>query len=297
MLRVHVRAAKPGQTLLVGDAEPMVVPTTWSTLTIPVQGVSEDGELVLEPGSIQTVPGDARKLGVAVQWVEWGPAGWQGYVEQEWALDVGTADTRRALGEGWASDESNGVENWAWTVGDKAMVTIPSSGQAAELILRVRGFRWDGAPPGRLDVAVNGHPARGMDIGKNWSIHRLSLPASEMKAGDNTFELVPTPTASPADVGAGADQRKLGVAVDRLTWVTPRLPARRAADWSMPTGGTLTWEAEPGTYTFQYDRELVGSCDGGDMMPVSVLEVEADCSTVVLVANSDVILSGIERIQ
>lgn len=82
--------------------------------------------------------------------------------------------------------------------------------------------RYPGLVRGRQLVSVvsDGRPTRSVAL-RPGEGKRLSVPVRPAE-GECTFALQVSPTASPATVLGGSDQRQLGVHVDRLRYVPGR---------------------------------------------------------------------------
>ncbi|TNE90059.1 MAG: hypothetical protein EP330_09530 [Deltaproteobacteria bacterium] len=291
--RLRVRAAVSGQTLSVAGAEAVDVPTEWTVVDVPLAELDE--ELILVAGTPQQVEGDERALGVAVDWVEVFPKGVDGLTARASVLDVGAPSARDSLLAGWGTNEQSGDVSWAWTVGPEATLNIPASGDALDVDLRVRAYRWEGAAEAILEVLVNGDSVASLHPGVAWGTHRVAVPASALRAGDNTIALRPSPIASPAEVGDGKDQRELGVALERAV-VTPRYVPRPAAGrWRLQHGVALSLAApKAGSYRLSATGPLIGRC--ADQAPLSMptFTLDEGCRTLEIRANDEVELHGLE---
>lgn len=135
-------------------------------------------------------------------------------------LDIGTVLAFRAgsdavafLQDGWSHPEND----FTWTLGPAAQITIPPLSRRQDILLVVSGFPH--APGGRsqtISLLVDGWP-----VG-TWTINapgRLTawMPASRVKLDrPSVLTLQISEPCSPRDCGLGADDRPLGFALQTI---------------------------------------------------------------------------------
>lgn len=116
----------------------------------------------------------------------------------------------RYLGPGWSVTERDGI--WLWSDGEHAVVEFtltewgPSQSYWLALGLRPWIVAEHSAQP--LTISVNGQEVYGDDLQR---VMELRLPFRPYPSGRVHVELLLSGTVSPAELGIGADRRRLGV--------------------------------------------------------------------------------------
>lgn len=129
-------------------------------------------------------------------------------------IDLGTADARPALLDGWSGDELEDDRTAVWSVGDRSLLRVPLLG-AQRLELDVRAY--PPALPVHVDVGVDGEHVGAFDATESWARHAVRLPAQITTEASSVIELRVDHTASPARREPGSsDRRELGLRVDRI---------------------------------------------------------------------------------
>jgi hypothetical protein len=156
---------------------------------------------------------DERDLGVLVQRLE--------LVDLELPpdgfLDLGTGGARKYLARGWSHDEPWEGSTFVWAAAPESelWVTLPER-RDFRVELRLFPFRYPGAPPQAIEVAVNGRHLQELPIDeRHWQIHAFKLPQAALAPGLNTLRFRYRYAMAPAAIVPGnPDQRPLAVAVD-----------------------------------------------------------------------------------
>jgi hypothetical protein len=139
-------------------------------------------------------------------------------------VDFGAPTSHDQLVSGWGGREQGpSGDSYSWATGRRAEVSLELGRPVASVLsMRVRPFSWPDAPEQRMEVSVNGTPTMTQALAEGWQDISAELPASMFQVGSNTVTMSFSHAHSPADLGLGADSRKLAVAFDWLT-VTPQL--------------------------------------------------------------------------
>jgi hypothetical protein len=154
------------------------------------------------------------------------------------AIDLSAPTARALLPWGWAAKvEGRPRERFLWSNGPWSALVLPR-GLHGPLTLTVRGepFRFAGAPPQSVVVAVNGRRLETWQLGAAPETHAVSIPAGNLRDDGNVVTLRYAYALSPRALGISRDPRELavrwlGVAFD------PPLPASRGS--TAPLGEAL----------------------------------------------------------
>jgi choline-sulfatase len=133
-------------------------------------------------------------------------------------VDAGTPVARRHLAAGWYPDEGGGSgPSFVWSEGDASTIELfLLEPRALRAELRCRAFTPPGSPDQRVEVAVNGEQVASLELGGDFAVHQLVLPAARLRAGRNRFGFRYADARSPRELGVGDDWRRLALAVDWL---------------------------------------------------------------------------------
>jgi hypothetical protein len=116
---------------------------------------------------------------------------------------------------GWSTPE----DGETWSTGERSWLILPAPRTPATYILRItlRPNVVEGRLPAqRLRISVNGHEAGQFTIARR-TVRACRIPWSVLEGLPHTEIAFDTPDAArPADLGAGADARPLGVALAKL---------------------------------------------------------------------------------
>ncbi len=161
-------------------------------------------------------------------------------------IDIGTADGRSHLGEGWYYDERNRstAETFAWSRGLSSEVHF-FLGWRRDIVMtaRCRPFQFPEAAAQTLGLELNGHPVGGeITLEPGSAEIRVDLPASTQLVGQNRLVVRYGRADAPAAVVPGAtDERELAVAWSEIVFDgVDRAPMRRAADvCEIPAGARI----------------------------------------------------------
>ena len=130
-------------------------------------------------------------------------------------VDIGGNDEDYLL-DGWYGAESDpDGTTWRWTA-EESGVLIPLD-HVAPLLLQARvvPFTSPAFPQALVGVVVNGHPFGPVPVTPGgWQRIEIPVPASAWTPGVNRVVWRWLSSAVPAEVGAGADPRRLGARVD-----------------------------------------------------------------------------------
>lgn len=160
------------------------------------------------------------------------------------SLDIGTAEGRQGLGQGWSFDEAasdvSKTVTFAWSSATTSDIYLGVS-EPADMILTFRAMAFDypNSQNQQVKVAVNGVEITSilMKKGWRWDVYAVPVPKAVIQQGQRgiaSVRLRYTDTARPAEVVHGSsDTRKIAVALDKiglapaqqLTAVVPRRSA------------------------------------------------------------------------
>jgi len=167
-------------------------------------------------------------------------------------IAMGQVDAEEWLGRGWSRPESG----FRWTDGPRAeLVFAKPEWGAAVLSLRARPF----LVPRRLTaqrvgVAVNGKPvARWVLAQPEPQTLRLELDGTAL-GEQNRLELTFENAASPRALGAGDDDRRLALAVERVFLGPPLLPVRGIPASELDAYVGDGWGADEGGFRWTVSR-------------------------------------------
>ncbi len=134
----------------------------------------------------------------------------------DFTIDFGLEETEMYRGEGWSWNEEIGGVSANWAIAHRARVFIPlRQGGDYKLTIAALPFSYQGAPPQRVNVTMNGHPVSELSLTANWVPYEVDIPSALIRYGLNELSLHFSHLASPQDVLPGSpDQRTLAVAVD-----------------------------------------------------------------------------------
>ena len=134
----------------------------------------------------------------------------------DFIIDFGPEETEMYRGEGWAWNEEIGGVSANWATAQQARVFVPlRQGGDYKLTIAALPFSYQGAPPQRVNIAMNGHLLSELSLTANWAPYEVDIPSTVIRYGLNELTLHFSHLASPQDVLPGSsDQRTLAVAVD-----------------------------------------------------------------------------------
>ena len=137
----------------------------------------------------------------------------------------GTPPARALLRSGWSADETTpDGRPFVWSDGEESVLefflTLP---RALPLRLRCAPYAAPGLPQQRLAISLNRHALVTLPLEPGPRGYQTRLPAEWLVAGTNRLTFRYGTTSRPADVQAGArDRRLLGVTWYELTLGSPR---------------------------------------------------------------------------
>jgi hypothetical protein len=119
------------------------------------------------------------------------------------------------LGAGWHDPEPAGFR---WTSAAAAEVLLPLAGATrAHLRLRAMPLAGAGIAPSTLSVALNGAALGASSLTPGFGAYEFEAAAPALRDGTNRLTLRVGRVARPRDLGLGADERRLGVAISDLS--------------------------------------------------------------------------------
>jgi hypothetical protein len=140
---------------------------------------------------------------------------------------VGSPDIQ-LLKSGWSDPEPWGT----WSIGRRAEIGLSIKDQSADVMITLEGVAFLPPPldPQEVKVEANGVPIGEMIFSTNNKElpHQFKVPRAVIarSQGYVVLAFVFPRTLSPADVGQGADNRKLGIGLRKLKFLDARFPPR-----------------------------------------------------------------------
>jgi len=133
-------------------------------------------------------------------------------------IDFGLEETEMYRGEAWSWNEEIGGANANWATAQRARVFVPLRQEGDyKLTIAALPFSYQGAPPQKVNITMNGHPVSELSLTANWAPYEVDIPSTVIRYGLNELTLHFSHLASPRDVLPGSsDQRTLAVAVDYM---------------------------------------------------------------------------------
>jgi hypothetical protein len=130
------------------------------------------------------------------------------------AVDAGTADGRAFLRSGFSGDEREGERTFAWIDGRHASILLPRRGVRAAVIDVVgRPGAAAASSPQQMSALLNGVLVGTVELTPGWNQMSLAAPAQVWRIGVNELELFLSSSATSSN----GDRRQLSVAIDRVT--------------------------------------------------------------------------------
>jgi hypothetical protein len=136
--------------------------------------------------------------------------------QADFTIDFGLEETEMYRGEGWSWNEEIGGVSANWATAQRARVFMPlRQGGDYKLTIAALPFSYQGAPPQKVKITMNGHPVSELSLTANWTPYKVDVPSTFIHYGLNELTLHFSHLASPQDMlPESSDQRILAVAVD-----------------------------------------------------------------------------------
>lgn len=133
-----------------------------------------------------------------------------------------------ALTSGWSGFETTGEgDTFSWAQAREARATVVAGGAADRLVrFRTWPFRWEGAPPQTVTVAVNGVQLATWTLSDGARVYSADSPAAAWREGPNVLSFTFAYAEAPRDrIPGAADSRTLAAAFDWVEVVPVAAPA------------------------------------------------------------------------
>jgi hypothetical protein len=124
-----------------------------------------------------------------------------------------------ALTSGWSGFETTGEgDTFSWAQAKEVRATVVAGPPADRLVrFRTWPFRWEGAPPQTVAVAVNGVQLAAWTLSDGARVYSATSPAAAWQEGPNVLSFRFTYAEAPKDrIPGNEDSRTLAAAFD---WV------------------------------------------------------------------------------
>ncbi len=132
-------------------------------------------------------------------------------------LDLGTPDSRRYLGHGWARNGQSPDRSFVWGLGESSMVRVHlSQPNNVALTIHARPFGGEGLRDQTVTLIANQKEFATVPLEDGWSETTVVAPSGAFQDGENNLELRYAWSAVPSEITDSDDQRALAVAIDRL---------------------------------------------------------------------------------
>ncbi|MFB0536536.1 MAG: hypothetical protein ACETWR_16315, partial [Anaerolineae bacterium] len=119
----------------------------------------------------------------------------------DFVIDFGLEETEMYRGEGWSWNEEMGGVSANWATAHQARVFIPLRQEGDyKLTLAALPFSYQGVPPQKVQVTMNGHPVSELSLTANWAPYEVDIPSTVIRYGLNELTLHFSHLASPQDV-------------------------------------------------------------------------------------------------
>jgi hypothetical protein len=133
------------------------------------------------------------------------------------ALDLGTPDSRRYLGHGWARNGQSPDRSFVWGLGESSMVRVHlSQPNNVALTLHARPFGGADLHDQTVTLIANQKEFATVPLDTGWSKSTVVAPSGAFRDGENNLELRYAWSAVPSELTDSDDQRALAVAFDRF---------------------------------------------------------------------------------
>lgn len=131
---------------------------------------------------------------------------------------------------GWSGYETTGEgDTFSWAQAREAQATVVA-GAAADRLVRFRTwpFRWEGAPPQTVTVAVNGVQLATWTLSDGARVYSAASPAAAWREGTNVLSFTFAYAEAPKDrIPGNDDSRTLAAAFDWVEIVPVAAPAAK----------------------------------------------------------------------
>ena len=138
-------------------------------------------------------------------------------VPQTRFLNFDPESTTGALTEGWSGFETTAAgDTFVWARAREARASV-LAGAGADRLVRFRAwpFRWEGAPPQTVAVAVNGVQLTKLTLSDGPRVYAATSPAAAWKEGTNVLTFTFAYAEAPQDrIPGTGDTRTLAAAFD-----------------------------------------------------------------------------------
>lgn len=163
------------------------------------------------------------------RWTSW--ASPHGSVALPFRVDIGDSTARQWMRAGWQRDEGLGGETFAWSDGDRSMLTIPlPPGRDIRMHFGALPFAFPQSPAQRVTVVLNGTVVEGVPLQPGLHRYSVNLPAAALHQLLDTLEFRYAYARVPRNVlPNSADKRELAVAWHSITFAAPAQPDSTSA--------------------------------------------------------------------
>jgi hypothetical protein len=225
------RAERLGRPVQAIAVDPMLPPVQRSLELQPVAVVPVVGQALIHtydapPAEMQTARYEVEIYDVARR----DPL--KSTAPEETTIDVGGMDTAFLASGFFAKEPVDPTASGRWA-GDVASIQVPA-GNATSGVLEIRAiaYRPANAPPGRVEVIVDGRTFGSFIPAAEWRTFRFSGPLAPIEG--HSIVVLRSETFNPKRLGVSGDDRDLGVYVDWLRFAPDRGPSQAAATRSAP---------------------------------------------------------------
>ncbi|MBN1295737.1 hypothetical protein JXA80_03090 [bacterium] len=143
-------------------------------------------------------------------------------------VDLADAADHRYLVDGWHRPAYGEipVTQFVWSAAEKASVLLDArTVEEKELLIAVRPYHFEGAPPNTLTVVFNDQEIGRITMKDEWRTYRLVIPEGLVRSGENRVMISQPRLFRPSDVMEfSADDRLLGASYAYFVFRQKRSP-------------------------------------------------------------------------
>jgi phosphatidylinositol glycan class B len=190
------------------DVRSLLIPAT--ALRMGENRIRFEYEATIRPAAVDRRLRDQRQLAVRFRQIELTP------MMTMTNLDLGTADARPFLLDGWSGDERDGERNAVWTNGPRASVVLSLAG-IEKPVLRLSAQGYTHALPIAVTVSLNGKPVGAFAAPDGWQDIAVPMPSGSYSTAGELITFEFDRTLAPQDRDPKShDARPLALRVDRV---------------------------------------------------------------------------------
>jgi hypothetical protein len=156
----------------------------------------------------------------------WRVATWRQDSPLPYSVDIGHVTARRWMRTGWERDEGSDGETFAWSNGDRSVLTVPlPAGGDIRMDFDALPFVFPRSPPQRVTIVLNGTVLEEVQLQPGLQRYSVNLPAAALRESSDTLEFRYAYARVPREVlPNSSDVRELAVAWFSINFAPPASP-------------------------------------------------------------------------